>query len=90
TRGARLVLVDDTGTRAIMTAHWLTQMGWDAVVLDRAFDGRTLETGTAESRPALPDATTIGAAEAAHWLNEGDAAAVAIMPSSQYREAHPG
>ncbi len=29
TRGARLVLVDDTGTRAIMTAHWLQQMGWD-------------------------------------------------------------
>src|SRR5215204_1092829 len=76
TRGARLVLVDDTGTRAVMTAHWLMQMGWDAVVLDRAFDGRNLETGAAESRPALPDATTISAAEAAHWLNEGDAAAV--------------
>ena len=30
TRGARLVLIDDTGTRAMMTAHWLTQMGWDA------------------------------------------------------------
>src|SRR5579872_4204329 len=36
TRGARLVLVDDTGTRAIMTAHWLTQLGWDVVVLDGA------------------------------------------------------
>ncbi len=41
TRGARLVLVDDTGTRAIMTAHWLTQMGWDVVVLDRAFAGQS-------------------------------------------------
>src|SRR5690242_18864941 len=48
TRGARLVLVDDTGTRAIMTAHWLTQMGWDVVVLDRAFDGQSLETGIPE------------------------------------------
>ena len=29
TRGARIVLVDDTGTRSMMTAHWLKQMGWD-------------------------------------------------------------
>ncbi len=34
TRGARLVLVDDSLTRAIMSAHWLLQMGWDVVVLD--------------------------------------------------------
>ena len=45
TRGARLVLVDDTGTRAIMTAHWLKQMGWDVQILDRALEGR-------RSRPA--------------------------------------
>ncbi len=31
----------------------------------------------------------IGAAEAGHWLNEGDAAAVAIMPSGDYRKGHP-
>lgn len=28
-RGARIVLVDDDGVRAPMTAHWLAQMGWD-------------------------------------------------------------
>src|SRR6185295_5894840 len=44
TRGARLVLIDDAGTRAIMTAQWLQQMGWDVVVLDRAFAGQSLET----------------------------------------------
>ena len=40
-------------TRAIMTAHWLTQMGWDVVVLDRAFAGQSLETGipAAEADP---------------------------------------
>ncbi|MGE0258481.1 MAG: rhodanese-like domain-containing protein [Alphaproteobacteria bacterium] len=89
TRGARLVLVDDTGTRAVMTAHWLQQMGWDVVVLDRAFDGQALETGAAGSRPALPDVPVIGAAEAGHWLNEGDAASIAIMPSGAYRQGHP-
>ena len=28
-RGARLVLLDDIGARAVMTAQWLQQMGWD-------------------------------------------------------------
>jgi rhodanese-related sulfurtransferase len=31
-RGARLVLIDDTGIRAITTAHWLRQRGWEARV----------------------------------------------------------
>jgi len=33
-RGARIVLVDDDGVRANMTASWLAQMGWEVVVLD--------------------------------------------------------
>src|SRR5205085_4819230 len=44
TRGARLVLLDDKAVRAVMTAQWLKQMGWDAVVLDRPFDGEHLTT----------------------------------------------
>jgi len=32
-RGARIVLTDDDGVRANMTASWLAQMGWDAFVL---------------------------------------------------------
>jgi rhodanese-related sulfurtransferase len=31
--GGRIVCVDDDGVRASMTAHWLIQMGWDAVAL---------------------------------------------------------
>ena len=31
--GARVVLVDDNGVRATMTASWLKRMGWDAVTL---------------------------------------------------------
>ncbi len=37
--GARVVLVDDTGVRARMTASWLRRMGWDAVVLEGGVDG---------------------------------------------------
>ena len=41
TRGARLVLVDDDGTRAITTAYWLRQRGWEVHLLKGA-------TGTAK------------------------------------------
>ena len=33
-RGARIVLTDDDGARANMTASWLAQMGWEVWVLD--------------------------------------------------------
>lgn len=33
-RGARIVLADDLGVRADMTASWLAQMGWDVYVME--------------------------------------------------------
>jgi rhodanese-related sulfurtransferase len=88
TRGACLVLVDDSGTRAIMTAHWLLQLGWDVAVLDQALAGRTLERGPVENLAALPEVLRLGVAEARHWL-DGGAAAVVIGPSDEYRKGHP-
>jgi rhodanese-related sulfurtransferase len=38
-RGARIVLADDLGVRADMTASWLAQMAWDVHVLDGGFEG---------------------------------------------------
>jgi rhodanese-related sulfurtransferase len=45
TWGARVVLVDDDGVRAIMTAHWMKQMGWDvaALTLDTLDTSDTLD-----------------------------------------------
>jgi rhodanese-related sulfurtransferase len=43
-RGARIVLSDNLGARADMTASWLAQMGWEVYVLDSGYDG-TLEVG---------------------------------------------
>jgi rhodanese-related sulfurtransferase len=48
-RGARIVLTDNFGIRADMTASWLAQMGWEAYVLDGGYDGQ-LEAG----RPVVP------------------------------------
>jgi rhodanese-related sulfurtransferase len=49
-RGARIVLADDVGPRADMTASWLAQMAWDVYVLDGAFDG-PLENDAPDALP---------------------------------------
>lgn len=46
-RGAVIVLFDDQGTRADMTASWLTQMNWEVVVTDGP--AVTLATGRTPS-----------------------------------------
>jgi rhodanese-related sulfurtransferase len=43
-RGARILLTDDEGVRADMTASWLAQMGWETYVLEDGYD-RALEVG---------------------------------------------
>jgi rhodanese-related sulfurtransferase len=43
-RGARIVLTDNLGVRAEMTASWLSQMGFEMYVLDGGYDG-ALEQG---------------------------------------------
>ena len=89
TRGSRVVLVDDNGTRAVMTAHWLKQMGWDVSVLDHALDGAALETGSGEpAAPLLPAAAIVSAEDAAALVSAG-AAAIVLGASAAFREAHP-
>ncbi|TYL90520.1 thiosulfate sulfurtransferase [Bradyrhizobium rifense] len=41
-RGARILLTDDKGVRADITASWLAQMGWEVYVLEGGYAG-TLE-----------------------------------------------
>ena len=61
-RGARIVLADDDGVRADMTASWLAQMGWEVYVLEDGLSGESLvvEAGHAErpSGAAAPRAKT--------------------------------
>ena len=51
-RGARIVLADDLGARADMTASWLAQMGWEVYVLD-GFDGVLAAGASAGPPPRL-------------------------------------
>jgi len=92
-RNARIVLVDDDGVRATMTASWLKQMGWDdAFVLQDGLRG-ALEQGAVP--PTLIDfkrAATTSAAELKAQLNDGSNVAVLDFATSlQYRKQHiPG
>ena len=94
TRGARVVLADNDGVRATMTAHWLIQMGWsDVYVLENALEGRKLETGP-EPRSIFgePDkAETIGAGELKSRIERGDVVTVDLDTSLNYKRGHiPG
>jgi rhodanese-related sulfurtransferase len=49
-RGARILLTDDKGVRADMTASWLAQMDWEVFVLEGGYD-RALEVGPPQVLP---------------------------------------
>ena len=88
---ARLVLVDDTGVRATMTAAWLRQMGWsDAFVLADGLDG-ALETGPERKRVLGLDRAISGEIsprELKGALATGRAIVVDLGSSLAYRTAH--
>ncbi|KAF0812651.1 Thiosulfate sulfurtransferase GlpE [Andreprevotia sp. IGB-42] len=91
-RGARIVLLDDDGTRANMAASWLAQMGWDVSVLDEFDTSRWTETGAYRPRrPALPAVAVISARQLQPLLQNGQAVVIDLAPSPQYRKGHvPG
>jgi len=66
-RGARLVLFDDDGVRARMTASWLKQMGWDVAIVGPDVVAPAESERRAPRRPPLPElgAAAIGVAELA-------------------------
>lgn len=95
TLNARLVLVDDDGVRALMTASWILQLGWDEIyVLGNALAGASLETGL-EPRQILAVETTepaaITAMELKALLDGSGTLVLDFATSLQYRDAHiPG
>ncbi len=90
-RGARIVLADERGVRADMSASWLAQMGWEVYVLDEA-TGAALETGPwRAARPPLPAAQSIGVEALAERLDAGEVTVIDLAPSPAHRRGHiPG
>lgn len=86
TRNARLVLVDDNGVRATMTASWLRQLGWDeAVVLDGGLEGPR-ETGPEPSSAIVADAPSISVDELAAALESSSVVVVDLATSLDHRD----
>jgi rhodanese-related sulfurtransferase len=86
---ARVVLADDDGVRATMTAHWLKQLGWDVYVLENALDGQALVTGMDEPRRAsLPVVRSIAPNDARDWLGTSGRT-LSVAPSDAHRKERP-
>ena len=95
TRGARVVLIDDDGVRATMTASWLIQMGFKEVwVLKDALSGQALIIGPhVPEVPGLEDtrADGITAGDLARAMDENRAIVIDLAASPDYRAGHiPG
>jgi len=90
-RGARLVLSDDDGVRARMTASWLKQMGWDVAIVGPDVVAPTETDIPAPRRPSVPDlgAAAIGVEELA--VNPAVWTIVDLSRSPAYAAGHlPG
>ena len=92
-RNATIVLHDNDGVRATMTAHWLLQMGWkETYVLHHAPTSAELTTEAEPRYPAgfaVPKVATVTAAELQKAL--ATALVIDLDTSLKYRDGHvPG
>jgi rhodanese-related sulfurtransferase len=95
TWGARVVLADTDGVRAVMTASWLKQMGWDdaSVIRLEDLDGERVTSPHEPLALGLEDATAelISATDLKRFLDDGTVAVIDLEYSKQYRKGHiPG
>lgn len=86
-RGARLVLCDDDGVRANMSASWLAQMGWEVHVIDGLAPEDFSEVG--QPAPELPEPLApVRAASVEQlkgWLNDRNSHTVVLDFDSSAR-----
>lgn len=92
TRGARIVLMDTDGVRAIMTASWLRQMGWRDVFVHDGVERNTLRL----PEPPAPlrvasESRTIEAPALHEQLAAGSTSVIDLGTSIAFRKGHiPG
>jgi rhodanese-related sulfurtransferase len=93
-RGARIVLADDDGVRASMSASWLAQMGWEVYVPDAVPTAAAFTETTAPSPAHPPVALPVGeiAPKAlAELLKQPGTAVIDVTTSANYVKRHiPG
>jgi len=91
-RGARIVVVDNDGVRANMTASWLAQMAWEVHVLDGLLSEDFSERGEWRAPLSdLPIVEPVDPATLAGWLTDGDTVVLDVSASTNYIKGHiPG
>lgn len=90
-RGARMVLVDDIGPRADMTAFWLAQMGWEVYVLEGPVPVE-LEPGFHRPLlPEIPEVVLVEPEELAVRIGREEGMVIDLAPSREHAAGHiPG
>lgn len=89
-RGARIILVDDNGLRASVTAHWLRQMGHDAAVLDQNVTELCKTIGVEKGEPPprfAPSLLEMPLSRLTAAISEG-AVVLDLNPGRSYRAGH--
>ncbi|NBB11627.1 rhodanese-related sulfurtransferase [Pseudomonas sp. SLFW] len=91
-RGARIVLVDDDGVRANMSASWLAQLGWEVVVLDDLRPQDFSEKGPWNAPIPTPwQVEEISPDTLRQWQAHGSVAVLDFTASANYVKQHiPG
>ncbi|MDM0000341.1 rhodanese-related sulfurtransferase [Variovorax sp. J22P240] len=92
-RGARIVLADDDGVRAPMTASWLAQMGWEVYVVEaQPATARSALGAAPADHAAAPSVSGITPARLAHALDASeDIAVIDVTTSATHAKRHiPG
>jgi len=96
-RGARIVLFDDDGVRANMSASWLAQMNWKVHVLDGVTQAQLTETGPAPLPLPATSASPAGTPpstepqQLAEWLAAPGTLVLDLGTSANYVKGHvPG
>jgi rhodanese-related sulfurtransferase len=94
-RNARVVVVDDeSGVRAAITASWLTQLGWAQVFAHatrQTGSGRVQGGDPAAAWPPVPVVDSVDAPSLSSQLHSGQAVLIDLASSLAYESGHiPG
>ncbi|GBR67387.1 rhodanese-like domain-containing protein [Gluconobacter kanchanaburiensis] len=89
-RHGTVVLTDDDGVRARMTAHWLRQLGWNEVYVLTSWSGLPIETGQEAPQLArpLPVVETISVEKLAALTPDRQIAILDLASSPVFRKGH--
>ncbi|WP_343553362.1 rhodanese homology domain-containing protein [Pantoea sp.] len=91
-RGARIVLIDNDGVRANMTASWLAQLGWQVAVLDELQSSDFSATGNWKAQvPAVAAPELVSPQQLITWLEEGQTQVLDFTTRANHLNSHiPG